>query len=77
MGLNNMQQQPTNNGRLVPAENSLPMFGSMLVDEKSLTPYSDATQVSSVLFRFYLFLKFIQICLFLVSSSREMFFKIG
>jgi hypothetical protein len=24
------------------------MFGSMLVDEKSLTPYSDATQVSSV-----------------------------
>ena len=51
-----MQQQPTNNGRLLPADNGLPMFGSMLVDEKSLTPYSDATQVSSVLLRFYSFL---------------------
>lgn len=39
------QQQSTNNGRLQPAENSLPMFGSLLIDEKSLTPYSDATQV--------------------------------
>lgn len=39
------QQQPTNNGRLQPPENGLPMFGSLLIDEKSLTPYSDATQV--------------------------------
>ncbi|XP_032792600.1 transcription factor Sox-9-A [Daphnia magna] len=38
------QQQPTNNGRLQPPENGLPMFGSLLIDEKSLTPYSDATQ---------------------------------
>lgn len=43
-GLESMQQQPTtNHGGFMDCD--LPVFGSLLVDEKSLTPYSDATQV--------------------------------
>lgn len=50
MGSSSMQKQPTNNGRRLKddtGDDAIPMFGSLLVDEKSLTPYSDATQVSS------------------------------
>lgn len=34
----------------------LPMFGSLLVDKNSSTPYSDATQVSEMSICFFYFL---------------------
>lgn len=38
-------QQQTSNGSRADSPNAVPKFGSLLVDRKSSTPYSDATQV--------------------------------
>lgn len=68
-----MQKQPTNNGRRLKDDtgddDAIPMFGSLLVDEKSLTPYSDATQVSSCIQ--------IKIVFFLNNKNQVVFLCLG
>lgn len=33
-----------------PSSSGIPLFGSQLVDKNSVTPYSDATQVSFIIY---------------------------
>lgn len=51
-------QQQTNCSRADSPSNNVPKFGSQLVDRKSSTPYSDATQVG-IFFYFSVFFFFL------------------